>query len=216
MTNTAKMIKLDIITIKSFYMSYLVILFIIAFFSFMGNSAITVGITCAWTMAIMSSTIFSIEEKNNLKRLYGILSINSKNIVSGRYLFVLFHFILAIIVAVPLTLYIATFRNLSLNLKEVLSGISFGFLLFSLITSIQIPIYYKLGYTKGRFWTMIPFVLLLIPFIIPSFTKSFSQIIDFLLLNMESLIVICIFAGFILLLISYIVSLSFYHSLRKK
>lgn len=63
MTGFTSMIKLDLFTMKSQSVSYLSLLAIVLLFAFMGSSVITLCITGAWFIALMSVNIFAIQEK---------------------------------------------------------------------------------------------------------------------------------------------------------
>lgn len=88
MSYSVKMAKLDFYTFKAQFLNYMALAFMIAMFCFMGSSIITLGITAAWYVALVMTNIIVIQEKNNLERLYASLSLDLKNIIGGRYLFV--------------------------------------------------------------------------------------------------------------------------------
>ncbi|MDR1689206.1 MAG: ABC-2 transporter permease, partial [Clostridiales bacterium] len=102
MINSLKMAKLDFFTMKSQLASYMVIIFLVLFFGFMDASIIMICVNCAWFMALMSTMIFATQEKNNLNRLYGSLSLKLKDIVLGRYIFTVISFVLSFMFAVAL------------------------------------------------------------------------------------------------------------------
>lgn len=94
--------KLDFFTMKSQFALYLSLVLIVLMFGFMGSSAVVLCITGAWFVALMSSNIFAIQEKNNLDRLYGSVSVSLKDIVLGRYIFVFFNYITSFLVVIVL------------------------------------------------------------------------------------------------------------------
>jgi len=78
MSGFLKMTKLDFYTIKPQLAAYLSLVLIIVMFEFMDSSVIVLCMTGAWYVALMSSTIFAMQEKNSLERLYGSLSVGLK------------------------------------------------------------------------------------------------------------------------------------------
>jgi ABC-type transport system involved in multi-copper enzyme maturation permease subunit len=96
--------------------------------------------------------------------LYVVLGVSRKTVVLGRYLFV----ILLNIGCILFSFVVATFGVLGarvLNVFEYSEGNSFGAVLvlsciMFLVQLIQIPIYFKLGYMKAKFLTVLPFALI--------------------------------------------------------
>ena len=86
-----KMAKLDFLTMKTQFFSYLSLVVIVLMFGFMKSSVIVLCITSAWFIALQASNIFAIQEKNNLERLYGSVSVELNDIVLGRYALSLIH-----------------------------------------------------------------------------------------------------------------------------
>ena len=83
-------------------------------------------------IAMTSGYTFSIAEKNNMDRLFGILPVQKSSLVLGRYLFILAMGLLALTAALA------------------------GLFLFTLYTVFQIPGYYRLGSIRGRVFMYIP------------------------------------------------------------
>lgn len=150
MTGFTSMIKLDLFTMKSQSVSYLSLLAIVLLFAFMGSSVITLCITGAWFIALMSVNIFAIQEKNNLDRLYGSVSVSLHDIVLGRYMFLLLNYLLSILAVIVLHLAISLYHNTEITTSNIFLGVSLSFLVFSAITGIQIPLFFKMGYTKAK------------------------------------------------------------------
>ena len=96
MKNLIKMAKLDYYTIKSNSLSFLVFIPCTLLFLLMDTSLVAVGIELTWLLPLTLLSIFYIQEKNNLDNLYKSISLNSKEIVKGRYLFSLMYFLFAI------------------------------------------------------------------------------------------------------------------------
>ena len=103
-----------------------------------------------------------------MTRLYGILPVRKRDLVLGRYLFVLALGALALAVSLaaqPLVLRAVGEPVAGLDLLQAAVG---GLLLFTLYTVFQLPGYYKFGSIKGRVFLYLPVVgflltLLLLP-----------------------------------------------------
>lgn len=214
MTDSIKFTKLDIFTMKSYFNMNLVLLAVIMLFSYMGSSTLTLYITCSWFVALMISNIFAIEEKNNLSRLYGTLSIKLKDIVLGRYIFILLNFVLTVFLITILSIILLFFKSKSIDIQDIILGISTSFLVFSAIVGVQIPIFFKMGYLKARFWSLIPYIIVLTLVLMTSLIDKISFVIDFIIGNQGIFSILGIISSFIILVVSYKISFLLYKSRR--
>ncbi|MCC0660611.1 ABC-2 transporter permease [Clostridioides sp. ZZV14-6154] len=214
MTDSIKFTKLDIFTMKSYFNMNLVLLPVIMLFSYMGSSTLTLYITCSWFVALMISNVFAIEEKNNLSRLYGTLSIKLRDIVLGRYIFILLNFVLTVFIITILSIVILFFKSKSIDIQEIILGISTSFLVFSAIVGVQIPIFFKMGYLKTRFWSLIPYIIVLTLVLMTSLIDKISFVIDFIIYNQGIFSILGLIASFIILVVSYKISFLLYESRR--
>ncbi|MFZ7131158.1 MAG: ABC-2 transporter permease [Eubacteriales bacterium] len=210
MTRSLRITKLDFYTMKSQFAMYLILAMIVLLFAFMGSSAIVLSITCSWFVALMSSNIFAIQEKDNLNRLYGSLSVNLKDVVLGRYIFIFLNYIISFFMIIVLYFGFVLFQNEEMNLQEVLLGFSLSFLIFSVIVGMQMPIFFKMGYTKAKIWSLLPFLAVMALVIIPSFVDALSGIVEFMMSNKIVLIISAILASCIIQFISYNISVVTY------
>ncbi|MCC0730461.1 ABC-2 transporter permease [Clostridioides sp. ZZV14-6048] len=214
MTDSIKFTKLDIFTMKSYFNMNLVLLPVIMLFSYMGSSTLTLYITCSWFVALMISNVFAIEEKNNLSRLYGTLSIKLRDIVLGRYIFILLNFVLTVFIITILSIVVLFFKSKSIDIQEIILGISTSFLVFSAIVGVQIPIFFKMGYLKTRFWSLIPYIIVLTLVLMTSLIDKISFVIDFIIYNQGIFSILGLIASFIILVVSYKISFLLYESRR--
>lgn len=214
MTDSIKFTKLDIFTMKSYFNMNLVLLPVIMLFSYMGSSTLTLYITCSWFVALMISNVFAIEEKNNLSRLYGTLSIKLRDIVLGRYIFILLNFVLTVFIITILSIVVLFFKSKSIDIQEIILGISTSFLVFSAIVGVQIPIFFKMGYLKARFWSLIPYIIVLTLVLMTSLIDKISFVIDFIIYNQGIFSILGLIASFIILVVSYKISFLLYESRR--
>lgn len=157
-----KMVRLDYYIMKSVLKSFVIAaLFVFSLF-FLNTSVSLLLVNLAWYIALMSQNIFALEEKHKLERLYGILTLQKKHILLGRYLSTLFTYFSAVIVGLTLVSILSqVFYPIELSAKELFYALSMSFLIFSSIISLQFPIFFKFGHGKGKFYSMIPFVIVI-------------------------------------------------------
>ena len=157
MTGALKMAKLDFFTMKSQFVGYLTLVLFVLMSGYMGSSMTILGINIAWFTALMSSNIFMIQEKNNLNRLYGSLSLGLKDIVLGRYIFMILSHIISFILAITLYFFFIAFQHKIFDLSDAFLGFSISFLVFSAMTGIQMPLFFRMGYIKARDFRLLLF-----------------------------------------------------------
>jgi hypothetical protein len=130
-------------------------------------------------MALMSISIFSIQEKNNLDRLYSSVSIRWKDIVLGRYIFLFLSYIISFSMAITIYLIFIPFQNKPFEFLNIIVGFSLSFLVFSVLISMQIPILFKMGYTKARAWALLPYLIVIGLIAAPSYMSGMFGFKDF-------------------------------------
>jgi len=107
---------------------------------------------------------FAVGEKSNLDALYATLSVDRKTVVLGRYIFL----ILLDICAVAFSFLFTTIGVFGARLANIFQGESGSSLSLNMVMSavllliqtIQLPIYFKLGYTKARFLNILPLAVI--------------------------------------------------------
>ena len=215
MTGFLRITKLDLFTMKSQLVMYLSLALVVMMFGLMGSSVTILCITGAWFVALMSSNIFAIQEKNNLDRLYGSVSVSLKDIVLGRYVFSFLNYFISFLAVIILHFGFATFQDRTIELSEIVLGFSASFLVFSTITGIQMPIYFKMGYTKAKVWSMVSFVAVMALVAIPAFVPALSGIIEFIQTHRSILIVVGIVVSCIIQFLSYKISIIAYRNRKR-
>ena len=221
MTQALKMTRLDFFTMKPIIKSYLIMLVIPVGMAFMDSSAMLAGMTCAWVMALTASSIFSLEEKNDLSRLYGTLSIKPTHIVAGRYLFVLFALVVVMAIVMPLSAVVSTFAHgadyLPDYLESLLPGIVFGITAFSITVGMQFPFFFAMGYTAARYWSLLPFLAMMLLVFVPGLIGGpEGGIADWFLQNPGLLMPLGLAASAVVLAGSVAVSLGLYRARRRR
>lgn len=158
MSNILKMVKLDFSLVKP-YMKTVFIVFLSPLIVMYTTRDILSGmIFCMSMMAITSSYTFSVAEKNDLGRLYGLLPVSKSDIVSGRYLFVGLQGIITTAFAICANLIILILLKVHFGLSDVLISTGIGLVLYYFFTAVQMPFFFKFGGIKGRFFAFLPFI----------------------------------------------------------
>ena len=127
-----------------------------------GTMEISVGIGFMLGTLFISYP-FAIGEKSNLDALYATLSVNRNTVVLGRYLFTF----LLNLCTVAFSFAFAAFGVFGARLANVFQnggGDSIALILalsaiLVLIQSVQLPIFFKYGYTKAKFISIVPFAV---------------------------------------------------------
>ena len=65
------------------------------------------------------------------------------------------------------------------------------------------PLFFKLGYTKAKIWAVVPFLVVMLLVIIPSFITVLSTFIQSVMSNRSMIIAVGIVASCVIQLISY-------------
>ena len=222
MNKAVSFMRLDLITVKPYLTVKNLCIFggVAVFMLIVNNSAAgAIGLLMAFA-ALYASYPFAIGEKNNIDVLYTTLSIKRNTVVLGRYLFALTLDILAGLFTFALSVIVLTIAQKGIDIIETLSTIPILFLAFSIIQAVQLPIYFKLNYTKAKFIAYIPFVVLPLAVLMGSnFLNEeypLAQItivlkwFEWFALNPLAAVLLCVAIWLALMFVSYRISVSFY------
>ncbi len=209
-----RIVKLDFYTLKEQFSTYWILPVVILIFSAMSSSIVVLSITAAWFILIVNTNIFAIQEKNGLERLYASLPIRQSHIVLGRYVFTIINFLLSYLIALVAGIVTSIAYSREFLMADTIKGFCLAFLLFSVISAMQLPIYIKAGYTKGKMLSLIPFVAVIGLLFISSFVDGFSSIINSALVHTGFTSVASLVIGVVATIISYYVSVQCYKKKR--
>ncbi len=178
MTSVLKFLKLDFYTFKSQYLSMIgslsIILFI--FIVMLDSSFALLCCTAAWFAVLLISSIFVIQEKNSLERLYSSISIKCNQVVLGRYLFIYCNYFMLFFMSCIVYFLLSLFQGNALTWDDMVLAFSLSFASFNLIIGMQVPMYFWMGYTKSRFGAIIPYMAVLALMMLPSFLMGIDVI----------------------------------------
>ncbi|MFT4143832.1 MAG: ABC-2 transporter permease [Mobilitalea sp.] len=213
-------VRLDYFTVKPYLTLKNLIIFTIVAIIMMfnsNNSLSAIAILMVFA-GLYVSYPFAVGEKNGIDALYITLSIQRSTVVVGRYLFALIINACAGLLAYVFAYLVSMVLNKDFNFVESFVTTLALFSIFSIIQAIQIPIYFKLGYAKAKFFAYLPFVgLPLVVIILTNYLKekiSLEQMNDIFVwmeTNTFTAALIGVMIWLVIMLISLQTSLSFYN-----
>jgi len=213
-------IKLDFYTIRSASTALMLSVIAIVVSSLIGVATKQPVFTLAFFMVfavLVSSTVFSINEKCRSEKLYGILPLKKSDMITGRYLYGLIIGVVGLAVAIVLTLVISAIRGNGPDIFLFLLVLALGFAYYCLGIGISFPIYFKFTYTKAYVFTMLPvYFVYLVGMLLArktGFLNSLDQSVGFFSTHLALIPVIGVAAGLIFLAVSAVISNRIY---RKK
>jgi hypothetical protein len=223
MNKLGAFIRLDYGTVKPYLtLKNLIIFAGVTLFLSVTNGSVGIGVGVGCMLGtLLTGYPFAIGEKSNLDALYTTLAVNRKTVVLGRYLFVLLLNVGCILFSFVFATF-GVFGARALNIFQNDGGDSFwavailsGTLL--LVQMGQLPIYFKLGYTKAKFMSIFPFALFMAAFAAfatlaknSSFVAEFSNNLGNLFRNKALFAAIIVAALALIILCSYRLSESAY------
>lgn len=165
MEKTIKCCKLDFMMIKSYLVKNIILLLVISIFLSVMNKNVTMilGMMGIYGVMVLSYP-FVLQEKNGIDNFYGTLSLNRKIIVRGRYLFTIGLGILSGVISLVSCIVLNKIMSFGMTIQEILFTAAIMFGIYIILASLQLPIYFKFGYTKAKMYAMIP--IFLIPMVI--------------------------------------------------
>ena len=219
MNKTLSFIRLDFITVKPYLtLKNLLIFMGVALILLIANNDVTgvIAILMAFS-ALYASYPFAIGEKSNIDILYATLSIKRNTVVLGRYLFSITFDILVGFLAYIFSLIVLTIMQKKFGAIESLFTILIMFIVFNVIKAIQLPLFFKLGYTKAKLLAYLPFIVLPSAILIGS--NLISDVFSFELIvslfkwfaaNFTATVCLGIVVWLGIMFVSYKISLSLY------
>jgi ABC-2 type transport system ATP-binding protein len=213
-------VRLDFITVKPYLtLKNLLIFIAVAIIMIVSSGTGAGGIGVLMIFAAMyASYPFAIGEKSGIDVLYATLSIRRDTVVAGRYLFAFTLDLCVGAAAYVLSFVLLTAMQKSFDALGTLAVIGILFLLFSVIQAVQLPIYFRLGYTKAKFLTYLPLIAL--PLVILVFANFLSDafavdvipgVLAWLAAHVFTAVLLAAALWLVIMAVSYTLSLSLYN-----
>lgn len=126
------------------------------------NRSLITSISFAMSfIAMTAGYTFSISEKSDMDRLYGVLPIDKRDLVLGKYLYTFCMGLSALIFSIIVHPIVLRILDITVQTIDICMSAILGSVLFTLYTVFQLPGYYKYGSIKGRIFMYIPIAGLL-------------------------------------------------------
>ncbi|NFA61855.1 ABC-2 transporter permease [Clostridium sporogenes] len=144
------LIKKDLIIIKSYIIKALAIfLFYIFIFNEMDKQGIYI-IAIYLIVQILISVSFFYGERSKEDYILKSIPVKKKNVVLAKYISIIIY-----LIAFLILVYLSNFIVYILNFRDIIQSLQISTIFFSLSVifismAIQLPIYFKLNYSKGR------------------------------------------------------------------
>lgn len=167
-----KYLRLDYAMIKGYLRFYLLFPVIFLVFGIWSSPAFALNYLFFFVI-IMGASPFSLESAEKSDKLYRMLPAKMNSMVMGRYLFLLFAIGFVVLIDTLAICYFYPAGKISTT--EIVS-LYFSCAVGSLLSFIQYPIYYKLGYEKGRISSMLIYMVpALLIFALPGIVEGILQ-----------------------------------------
>jgi len=162
MNTTQRFIILDFLTIKPYVTFKNMIIFIAAslFIYYGTQTSYTIIGTMMGFGSLYVSYPFAVGEKNGIDALYLFLGIKRKTVIIGRYLYALIIDISLGLIGILMSVGVSLLFGREYSLIENLIVMGAMLMIFTLIQCFQLPLYFKLGYTKSKFSAYLPFLVI--------------------------------------------------------
>jgi ABC-2 type transport system permease protein len=205
MNSIFQILKLDYFTVKTAYSKIIVVYFISILLGLLTMPIISIILIMFFCVSFSGLT-FSIIEKNNCEKLYGILPIHRREVITGRYLYGFISGIVNLIISIILAYIIATFSKQQIDAFTLSLSITFSFCYYCFAVSISYPIYYKVGFSKSYIFITLPLYLLILLITFLSEKTNFIETIGQILQYFSNHYILFLFYGFILSIFMLIIS----------
>lgn len=161
MSNILKSLKLDHDIMKSRY-SMFTIDIIGIFFAMITKIPLYGALIIMVISTPLAGQYFSVYEKNNLEKLYGVLPLRKSEVIIGRYLYALCIVVVNGIIAAIVAYIVSIFTNKVMSSPEFLTYLSVGFLYACLMVAVIFPLYFKFSFSKVYVFSNLPFYLIFV------------------------------------------------------
>ena len=154
-------LKLDYCTIKTSYSKVIMVYFISILLGLLTQPIMPIIMIMFFSVSFSGLT-FSLIEKNNCEKIYGILPVRRREIIAGRYLYGFISGIMNLIISIILAYTIAIFSKQRIDTFTLFLSITLAFCYYSFAVSISYPIYYRIGFSKSFIFITMPLYILIL------------------------------------------------------
>lgn len=158
MESIKKMVVLDYETIKPYLTPKNLIIFIVlgGFMSYTSNSPVLFSSMAMFVGVLYTSYLFAVGEQNGIDVFYATLPVKRKDVVAGRYAFIFLFSVFLFICATGLAVIMQLLLEQKVDISGAIISTFVVIMVYLLMESFQLPIFFKYGYIKGKNYTYIP------------------------------------------------------------
>lgn len=113
-------------------------------------------VAAALVTSLMLSAPFLGDERGRLDTLYGILPISRSTVMFGRALSIVVYYVAAASLATVITVMMAVVRGNDIPSEMMLIAHACAMAVFGLAMALQLPVFFRVGYSRGRFMSYTP------------------------------------------------------------
>lgn len=222
MSNLKNLMRLDFATVKPYIKikNTLIYLLVVIALIYSNQSVYTGASMLLMFISIIVTYPFVVGEQNDLDSLYIIMGVKRKDVVFGRYVFMLVFDVIGILLVSLLSIILSLIFSLPLDYLQLFTTIGVITVIFMVVQFIQYPIFFKMGYMKAKLISYLPYIFIAVIFLIVANLveqldrlPSFTYINDFLTRMGNNPTIFWIIMSIILLIllhVSFLVSKKFY------
>lgn len=160
MTGLAAAVRLDVLTVRPYAKQLLIMVAVVVWISVVSTPPSAVIAAAAVFAALVAAYPFAIGDKNDLGTLQAVLPVARSTFVRARYLAIAGSCAVALVVGTGLAVVASAARGLPVAPGELGLVAAVGYLLHAVLVGLQLPVYYALGYTRGRMVAYAPLAAL--------------------------------------------------------
>ncbi len=167
MSKTLAFARLDWLTVKAFWNVKTLLLMVAVFaITSVGTGSPALLVVMMLMCGILYSTMpFAVGEQNGIDALYATLPLARRQVVAGRYLYVLglnltvaaAGVLLGVVMAGGVSLFAP--GRFAFDLRDLPLLAAGGLLAVGLIVAVQLPVCFRVGYAKAKLFIYLPFVV---------------------------------------------------------
>ncbi|WP_163274970.1 ABC-2 transporter permease [Cellulomonas iranensis] len=159
MSAAAAALRLDVMTVRPYTRQLLMVLGAMGVLVVIGPPAVGLMAGAVFA-AVVAAYPFAVEDKNDLGTLHASLPVQRGTLVLARYVLSLLTYLVATAAATVLAVAWSTTGDAVVTAGELGLVATAGFVTYALLVGIQLPVYYAVGYTRGRLLGYVPIMLL--------------------------------------------------------
>ena len=208
MKNIVKATKLDFALMKGYILPLCIGIALPILFALEGSTLITCISLAMGVTAMGLHYTFTVAEKKDMSRMYGVIPITKRDLVLGKYLYVLIVGIIVLVISLIAQPIAFSLVGNIIKANDIFIAAFSGITIYSILVSVQLPGFYKLGSINGKMFTILPFAVVIIGNgIIKRSGFDFNTVLQFINANQLLTAIMAIVFVVLLLTVSIIISI---------